>query len=126
MPHRRLLAIAALAVLGAATACIPPPADPDPDPEPDPAWTAPKCWESSVPQTAGLYYTGPENTLNNAMYASRGNNCATLHTDFPMTVVRAADQSAANALCQTLKGTNASNLAEDGRVDPPADAYRCF
>ena len=119
MTHRRLLAAGALAVLGMAAACTPPPADPEPDP-----WETPKCWESVDPVTASTYYTGPENTLNNAVYASRGNNCATLYTTLK-TVVRAPDQAAANALCQSLKGSNASDM-DNELVDPPADGWRCF
>ena len=73
---------------------------------------------------AGLYYTGPENTLHNASYASRGDNCATVGS-VTRTVVRAPDQAVADALCQSLTGGNGTKLSDE-RVDAPLDGWRCF
>jgi hypothetical protein len=121
MTTRRVLGAGCMAlVLAGAMGCATQPTYPGPT-----AWPAPQCWESVDPFTVSLYYTGPENTLDNAQIASRGNNCATLIGGGMRTVVRASDLAAANALCQDLKGTNADSLLNQN-VDPPADGYRCF
>lgn len=137
MKIRLHAAAAVVAVAAISVACVPGPPPPTTTTTtttttsttttttaPDP-WAPPQCWESLDPFTAALAYFGPENTLNNASFASRNTNCSFVFTNFPETVVRAPDQAAADALCGSIAGKIASKLTTEV-VNPPADGWRCF
>lgn len=128
MNRTRILAVAAIAIgtIGAA-ACTP-----SPSPEP---WLAAGCYDSPVADAPDLRYSGTQDTVGNLTVAldiadftlSEDGTCAgiPLGEPYTFTLVRAADQAAAEALCDSLGQVDGAGQIASDYPAFPADAWVC-
>ena len=100
---KRLLAIGAIALLGAA-ACTTPPAGGG-----VPTWPAPGCYSGLF----DLDYFGPMETLNNAQIMTSGDGTCSGSVQFgPVTVFPAVDEWDAIDKCTDFLGTGTGNVLD--------------
>jgi len=129
MQRRSWLLIPVVLAAAALAACAPPPTPPS---DPTTPWFEPGCIDSSIPGIPDFEFSGIANEVGNGIgfevegMLSEDGTC-TGEPAQPGTIVRAADQAGAIAICDELgiTVTNPARLVDFG-YSAPVDAWTCL